>query len=40
MRHLLHVSLVALTLAVAAPGWAQTATELKKELRQMYAATK
>ncbi|TMA47380.1 MAG: hypothetical protein E6J76_15660 [Deltaproteobacteria bacterium] len=32
MRHLLHVSLVALTLAVAAPGWAQTATELKKEL--------
>ena len=32
MRHLLHVLLVALTLAVAAPGWAQTATELKKEL--------
>jgi len=32
MRYPLRASIVALALALAAPGWAQTATELKKEL--------
>jgi hypothetical protein len=32
MRHVLRALTVALAMAVAAPAWAQTATELKKEL--------
>ena len=36
MRHPLRAALVALALSVATAGWAQTATEIKKELFPKY----
>jgi hypothetical protein len=36
MRHLFRAAAATLTLAVAAPAWAQTAIEIKKELFPKY----
>ena len=36
MRHVFRATAVTLALALAAPAWAQTATEIKKELFPKY----
>ena len=36
MRHVFRSAAIALALAIAAPGWAQTATEIKKDLFPKY----
>ncbi len=38
MRHVFRTAALMLALAVAGPVWAQTATEIKKELFQKYKA--
>ena len=40
MRNLIRIFAIALTVAVAAPAWTQTAIEIKKELKKKYEGAK